>query len=349
MKIALVTGSYPPDTCGVGDYTSRLAQALEHRGVEIRIIRHDSWHMRNTNRILALIRDANPDLVHIQYPTAGFRRHLTPQLLSIAIPSVVTIHEFSEAHILRQLSLYPYFLRSRHVIFTTSFERDFALRRAPWISRRSSVIPVGSAITIGRSDERDSREIVYFGLYRPKKGIEEVLDLALLVKQRNLPYRVRLIGKPFPPGSSYHQELSDRSRDLPVLWSSNLDDQDVANLLSAASFGYMPYPDGASGRRTSLLALLANGVATVTTRGGQTPAELEHAVLFSSSAAEALDRIEEMRRDPVLRSRISEGGREYASRFSWDSIASKHFELYQGLLAGMQSSARMEASHKERE
>ncbi len=349
MKIALVTGSYPPDTCGVGDYTSRLAHALEYLGAEIRLIRHESWHLRHVSRILTSIRAQNPDLVHIQYPTAGFRMHLTPQMLSLAMPCVVTIHEFSEAHVLRQLSLYPYFLRSRHVIFTTPFERDFALRRAPWISRRSSVIPVGSAIMIGRRDQRDPLEIVYFGLYRPKKGIEEVLDLALLVKQRNLPYRVRLIGKPFPPGSSYHRELSDRSLDLPVLWSSDLDDQDVADLLSAASFGYMPYPDGASGRRTSLLALLANGVATVTTHGGHTPAELEQAVLFASTASEALDRIEEMRRDPGLRSRLSEKGREYASRFSWNSIASKHFELYQRLIAGMQSRTQTKAPDKERE
>ncbi len=347
MKIALVTGSYPPDTCGVGDYTSRLAHALEHLGVEIRIIRHESWHLRYLGRILASIRAESPDLVHIQYPTAGFRMHLTPQMLSLALPCAVTIHEFSEAHFLRQLSLYPYFLRSRHVIFTTPFERDFALRRAPWISRRSSVIPVGSAIMIGRRDQRDLQEIVYFGLYRPKKGIEEVLDLALLVKQRNLPFRVRLIGKPFPPGSSYHQELSDRSRDLPVLWSSDLGDQDVADLLSAASFGYMPYPDGASGRRTSLLALLANGVSTVTTRGGHTPADMESAVLFSSSASEALDRIEEMRRDPGLRSRMSEGGREYASRFSWDSIALKHFELYRRLIAGTQSHTQTKVPEKE--
>ena len=165
------------------------------------------------------IRAENPDLVHIQYPTAGFGKHLTPQVLSLAIPSVVTVHEFSEAHILRQLALYPFFLRSRHVLFTTPFERDFALRRAPWIARWSSVIPVGSAIMIGKQRERDPKEIVYFGLYRPKKGIEEVLDLAQLVKQRNLPYRIRMIGKPFPPGSSYYRELSDRARNLPVVWT----------------------------------------------------------------------------------------------------------------------------------
>jgi glycosyltransferase involved in cell wall biosynthesis len=334
MKIAFVTGSYPPDTCGVGDYTSRLAHALQRDGMGIQIVRRPTWHVSNLKNILVEIRAGKSDLVHIQYPTAGFGTHLTPQLLSLAIPCVVTIHEFSEAHILRKLSLYPFFLRSRHIIFTTPFEQAFGLRRAPWIARRSSVIPVGSAITIGKPRERDPYEIVYFGLFRPKKGIEEVLDLALLVKQRGLPYRIRMIGKPFPPGSSYYQELFDRSAGLPVQWENDRDDQSVADLLSACSFAYMPFPDGASGRRTSLLALLANGAATITTRGSHTPPGLETGVLFAESPEQALRKIEGLHSDRDALSRLSAAGRAYAARFSWESIAGQHRVLYESLLAG---------------
>ncbi len=339
MKIAIVTGSYPPDTCGVGDYTFRLVNALVGQGLDVDIIRHDSWHIKNLSRILTSVRAVKADLVHIQYPSAGFRKHLTPQLLSLAFPGVVTIHEMTKAHVLRKLSLYPYFLRSRHIIFTTPFERDFALRSAPWIARRSSVIPVGSYILVGRGREKQGNEIVYFGLFRPNKGLEDVLGLAQLIKQRGLPYRVRMIGKAFPPGSSYFQELSERSRDLPVLWNIDLDDTSVADILSAASIAYMPFPDGASGRRTSLLALLANGVATITTRGSHTPSGLENCALFAKDPEQALSEVQRLQ-DPVFRDRLSENSRSYAGQFSWDFIAGQHKELYERLVAKVRYPSR---------
>jgi glycosyltransferase involved in cell wall biosynthesis len=333
MKIALITGSYPPDTCGIGDYTAQLATALRQKGVVVEIICKTDWRLSNIGNIVKTIRSVNPDIVHIQYPTVGFGKKLTPQLLSLVIPSVVTVHEASEAHILRKLSLYPFFLRSRHVVFTTPYEQHFAVQRAPWISRNCSVIPVGSNIrTATREHERNLEEIIYFGLFRPQKGLEDVFTLASLIKQMNLKLHVRMIGKPYPQDSPYFKEFYRRSEDLPIKWNMDLADEVAADLLAQSSIAYMPFPDGASGRRASLLALLANGVATITTRGSHTPPSLEHAVLFSQGPEQALRLVEKMRADNVLRKRLSDNGRAYASQFSWDTIAQKHVDLYEKLI-----------------
>jgi glycosyltransferase involved in cell wall biosynthesis len=334
MKIAFITGSYPPDICGVGDYTCQLEKALTARGITTEVIGRTDWSIENLNALVRTIRSADPDLVHMQYPTVGYGWKITPQLLSLAVPGVITLHEVTEAHILRKLSLYPFSFRSRHIIFTTPFERDFAIQRAPWIARRSSVIPIGSNITTGvQGRARDRNEIVYFGLFRPKKGIEEVFELASLVKERNLPYHIHMIGKPFPVSSPYHTELYRRSQNLPIQWSTDLDDRSVADLLARAAMAYMPFPDGASGRRGSLLALLANGVITMTTRGPQTPSSLEKAVLFVEGCEQALSTIERVHGDSDLRERLCMNGHAYASQFSWDSIARQHVELYRKLLA----------------
>jgi glycosyltransferase involved in cell wall biosynthesis len=334
MKIALITGSYPPDADGIGDYTSQLVHSLIQQGVTVEVIHRTNWRLSNMGSIIKSIRACNPDIVHMQYPTAGYGRRLTPQLLSLLIPSVVTVHEASEAHILRKLSLYPFTLRSRHIIFTTPYEQHFVVRRAPWISQRCNVIPVGSSIRTGQFERnRNLTEVVYFGFFRPQKGLEEVFTLAELVKQKGLPFSVRLIGKPFPVDSPYFKELYRRSEKLPIKWDIDLAEDVVADLLSGVSMGYMPYPDGASGRRTSLLALLANGVATITTRGAHTPSSLDQAVLFTQDTGQALQLIEKIRSDDVLRNRLSENGRTYASQFRWDAIAKKHLELYENLLA----------------
>ncbi len=335
MHIAIITGSYPPQTCGIGDYTCHLEMALRGQGLEVQVLTRTDWSLSAIVDIVRTVKASAPDLVHIQYPTAGFGRRLTPQLLSLAIPSIVTIHEVSDAHMLRRLSLYPFSLRSKHIVFTTHFERSYALRYAPWIGPRSSVIPIGSNITTGRRyDHRRGSEIVYFGLFRPNKGAEDVLALAALIQERGLPLSVRMIGKAFPADSPYFRDLYRRSLGLPVRWERDLDDAAVADILSRAAIAYAPYPDGASGRRGSLLALLANGVATVTTRGPQTPLDLEDAVLFADAPEEALKLIGQVLADGDLRDRLSARGRDYASQFSWEAIARAHAALYQDLLAG---------------
>jgi glycosyltransferase involved in cell wall biosynthesis len=163
MKLAMVSGSYPPDVCGAADYTRRLAEALRARGVNVEVITGTDWGITNVPRVQRRIRTLGADLAHIQYPTVGYGRKLGPHLVGLLERAVVTLHEASQTHILRQLSLFP-LLFGRHIIFTNRFEQAYVNRIAPWVSQRSSVIPIGSNVPIGRADgERRLDEVVYFG------------------------------------------------------------------------------------------------------------------------------------------------------------------------------------------
>ncbi|MHB8845797.1 MAG: glycosyltransferase family 4 protein [Nitrospirota bacterium] len=333
MKIAMLTGSYPPDVCGVGDYTNRLTSALERQGIRTEVIHDADWRLLHAGKVLKRIRSLRADLVHIQYPTVGFGAHLTPQFLSLLTPCIITLHEISQAHVLRRLALYPFSLRSRHIIITTDFDRRYAISRAPWIRRRSSVIPVGSNIVgLDRSGERTRDDIVYFGMIRPERGIEEVLKLASLVKDRGLPFTLRLVGTPHPNANAYFGSLQKRSRGLPVIWDVGLSDEKVAELLAHTRIAYMPFPDGASERRTSLFALLGNGVPTITTKGAATPEALEHAVVISQGPQDAIAAIGRIVSDNRYREELAARARTYARHFSWESIAIQHKELYERLL-----------------
>jgi glycosyltransferase involved in cell wall biosynthesis len=91
MKVLLITGSFPPMRCGVGDYTHQLALTLARvPGVVVAVLTSraaasfethaafeffpivEAWNWSEVGPILKTIRSWSPDLVHIQYPTQGY-------------------------------------------------------------------------------------------------------------------------------------------------------------------------------------------------------------------------------------------------------------------------------------
>ncbi|MGH7670055.1 MAG: glycosyltransferase family 4 protein [Gemmatimonadaceae bacterium] len=95
---------------------------------------------------------------------------------------------------------------------------------------------------------------------------------------------------------------------------------EVAACLGACDVVLQPYQDGASGRRTTLMAPLRNGVPVVTNRGSATEPEWEssQAVEFADRAQpRALgDAVVRLLDDPERRRRIGAAGAElYARRF----------------------------------
>ena len=269
MRIALLTGVSAHGACGVGDYTRRLAPALRSIGVEAEIVSAGRWRLSDVEAAIRTLDKFGPDIAHLQYPAPGAGYRLGPQFFAVKKTSVVTLHEASQSHILRKLSLFPFTIRASHLIFTSEYERQFMGRWAPWTARISSVIPIGSNIERAESqgNARCGEEVVCFGLIMPKKGLEEVLRLAEVIKKAGSGLRVRIVGKPSAGHEVYFEELRRRSKYLPIVWETNLDDEQVATLLASCAVGYLPFPDGASERRSSLKAMLANGIAVVTTRG----------------------------------------------------------------------------------
>lgn len=120
MRVMLISGSFPPMKCGVGDYTAQLAQALAHTadtsvavladiaasqtdiaapGLEILPVAH-GWVFSDLPAILRTIQDWHPDIIHIQYPGQGYGKRkipwLLPSILAIVLrkPIVQTWHEY---------------------------------------------------------------------------------------------------------------------------------------------------------------------------------------------------------------------------------------------------------------
>ena len=334
MKITIITGSYPPEVCGVGDYTRSLVQSLRQAGASVEVFHGTNWSPSSSRETTRRLLDIPADIRHIQYPTRGYGWQLGPQLLALATPMIATLHEASQAHLLRQLSLLPFTLRSPRVIFTTEYERAYATRLAPWIAGRSSCIPIGSNVAVMEGVAKPpSRTATYFGLFRQQKGLEQVLEVASIFKRRGRGLRVRIVGAPVPGCEEYYANLRSSAEGLPIDWQVALPEEELALELAKTRVAYLPFPDGASERRSSLIAMMMNFVAVVTTRGAHTPPSMDGAVAWASSAAEAAEILERLLNQSQEQATLQQRAKAYASRFAWQHIAEQHLQVYSEVMS----------------
>ena len=258
MRVMMMTGAWPPEACGVGDYTAKLADHLDGGAEVIRYRPGGSYTRRPVSTVLSDIVRAAPDVIHIQYPAAGYLRSVVPSILALhpTVRTVVTLHEFSIFRSYRS----PWFLPFRFadaLVFTNEVERGAFEKRFGRRKRNTAVIPIGSNIPAGRPSERDARSVVHFGLLMPGKGIERFFELAALLKSDD--FRLFLIGSAPAGAETYRRWIEAECRRLDIRLHIDRSERDVADLLQTMRFAYLPFPDGASEKRGSLLAVLETG------------------------------------------------------------------------------------------
>lgn len=333
MKIYL-TGYASGLACGVSDYTMALAKSLRLNSSDVDVEVMDGLDFRNISSLL----QAKNTILHIQYPAAVYRLSLTPQLLAWLYrhKTVITIHEYTQAHWSRKVAMTA-FARAATLIFTSDFERNAylaAFRR----SSKTSVIPIGSNIPAGKVVNEvmtGCRKVLFFGLIRQNKGLEEFITLARLARGAGSGQKFIVVGC-IPAGfEKFYQQMFELAASCgdSINWHLNLPDEQVAQLIAECSCAYLHYPDGATARRGSLMAALANGVPVITSRGAATPPDWADCVSFAGSPAEAMVCLDRLDNDPILRRKQISAGFKLMEKHSWDQIASEHIQLYRGIVA----------------
>lgn len=339
MNIALLS-SYPPVACGVGDYTAQLEQHLMSLDVKVKVFTHENWAISHVKNIWTQIMAFEPDVIHIQYPTVSFGSSLAPQIIAAAawcrrIPVVVTIHEFSQAHILRKLAILPFGLFSKAFIFTTQFELECYRKWSPITPRQTAIIPIGSSIPFLPEGEvkRDKDSAVYFGLIRPNKGLEDFIELARLSAQQQKQFKFHIIGSPQVQSQDYYENLRRDTVSLSnIQWHTGLTPDAIADILTQSEYTYLPFPDGASERRSSLLAALGNGTVVLTTMGDQTPSHFKDMVVFVNNPQQAMNQLGALRNDLDKCRQIRSTIYDMMKRYSWDGIAQSHMAVYEAYI-----------------
>jgi glycosyltransferase involved in cell wall biosynthesis len=325
-RICLIVGDPTTQYCGVKNYAERLGKALGDIGLNAELAAPPDWGIKSFPNFCETLRRQQFDIVHVQYPSIGNRSSLLPHflgLMRVAKGVVVTLHEYSAMPMLQRLSTHLFRFTSDQLLFTVDAE-SIKYGRS-W--KQKLVIPIGSNVPAFSSKSPRMLDVLYFGQIRPNKGLEEFLELASRSKQHGKPFRYRVVGSVAPRRAEYYDAL--RTQATPgVEWLIGLSFERVAELMASSLAAYLPYPDGASYRRGSLLAALTNGLPPITTINSETPREMLGVLLSTKGPDEALLHLERLIADPGHASAISEAGRTFAERFSWTEIARQHELVY---------------------
>jgi glycosyltransferase involved in cell wall biosynthesis len=218
---------------------------------------------------------------------------------------------------------------SKKIILTNEVEKCFA-RRFLINSNKISIIPIASNIVQSNYSNREFEErkidLAYFGHIRPIKGIEEFLNAVSTIKNVK---EVAIIGQKLEKYSDFFDYIFKKSEELGIKLIVNKKEDEVADFLSNVKIVYLPFPDGISSRRGSLLASINNSCIIVSKRSSNPETNSffqEHCYLLNNSE-EASSLIDQILTTPFALKEST----KLRFMFSWDAVVQQHKELYSSL------------------
>lgn len=299
MRILLVAGSYPPDLCGVADYIFRLESTLKSFenitiGVIVTknnfrkedhltnfLIEVEGWYWSELGRIKNAIKEWQPDIIHIQYPTQGFFNQRMPELLPLifrvlGFKTVITLHEPPPNKYRTQLlSLLP-ILGSIGIIYVRPNLKDYYFPSIWKVlgNRKTALIFNSAAISKANLSEVHAadiktellngrkRLIVFFGFIYRNKGLEDILEV--MNPEVDQVIFIGSIGD-----MSYVDQLKlmakNKGVDKYINFTGFLDKQIVESYLAVADVVILPFKDGGGIWNSSIHSAVIQGTFVITT------------------------------------------------------------------------------------
>jgi glycosyltransferase involved in cell wall biosynthesis len=395
MQITLLSGEYPPQPGGVGDYTQQLARALRRRGHTVATLTIEAgslvayeageapdaerramlaggrldWSPRCWPAVIAALDRLRPAWLQIQYQTGAYGMQPGVNLLPWRLRGLagrtrvaVTFHDLLVPYLFPKAGPARRWVNARlardadAVVATNKADQAALARLVGRYARHQppARIPIGSNIPVapppgynrsawraGLSVAPDELLVAYFGLLGTSKGVDTLVEALAAVRA---PWRLLIIGGAATAPQDIAHAATVRARVAAlglgprVTEIGHVSAEQVSAHLLAADLAALPFRDGASFRRGSLLAALAHGCPVLTTE----PADPDDDALLAGAAvlvppgepvalAAAIERLADA---PQARKALGAAGPPLAARFSWDAIARRHEDLYQKLGAG---------------
>jgi glycosyltransferase involved in cell wall biosynthesis len=327
--------------------------------------RVNRWWWQAGNAVVDVALRYELDVVNVQYQAAAYDMRIPainflPWRLRDVTRSLVTFHDlrhpylFPKAGRLRQWVVHRLARSADGVIVTNRQDQD-RLQAAGVGVTAIREIPIGSNITVhptssaaveevrhGLGLGRDDKLLGYFGFINPSKGPD-----LLLAALAELPHRYHLLFVGGRTGSSdatnqaFLQEIealiAEKGLAQRVHWSGFLEDRLLSAHFLACDIMVMPYRDGVSLRRGTLMAILAHGRPLVTAPPDGSAAPLIHGqnvwMAPVDDPARLGEAIQQVVGDESLRRRLSAGAEELSGQFRWERIAAETAEFYQEIIA----------------
>jgi glycosyltransferase involved in cell wall biosynthesis len=322
-----------------------------------------TWGWGALGRIRRWSQAQKLDVVNIQYQAAAYNMAAFVHILPVRLDDVrvvTTFHDllvpylFPKAGPLRYQAVLTLARSSDGVIVTNRGDQERLVSEKSIASLRH--IPIGSNIkpeppsdynrAVWRAAlgfQPDDIVVGYFGFLNASKGIETLLQAVRIARNGNQPVKLLMIGgrtgSSDPSNIVYAREVEEMIEDLGLIdhinWTGFVDGPAVSGHLLAADLIALPYRDGVSLRRGSLMAALAHGCTIITTHPEIEIPELSgdkclRLIPTDSPTALAIA-IEDLADNPELCQQMGRNARDLAQEFTWESIAARTAAYFEEL------------------
>ena len=317
------------------------------------------WNWPSLTEVADVVIRHDIEIVNLQYQAAAYDMrspaiNFLPWRLKGVAPTIVTFHDlrvpylFPKAGGLRERAVRGLARRAQGCIATNL--SDFR-RLTAWTDGTVRQIPIGSNIAAYEPNEVEIAEaraafnlsdgdilLGYFGFLNETKGADTLIDaLAQLDDRYHLVFIGGQTGASDPDNNqAFLAQLRGRIDRLGLVgrvhWTGFLSPAQVSSNLTAADVMVMPYRDGVSLRRGTLMAVLAHGRPLITTIPAEPSPEFRHREnMWLVPPDDAPTLAESVKLLTVDRARLAQlglGARTLAQAYDWDIIATQTAEFY---------------------
>jgi len=369
MRVAIISGSYPNMKCGVGDYTRVLVDFINKIGIKVKVITSKneevisdgisepivfSWDWRCIKKIYNYCKKNDINIIHIQYPTRGYGYKIGVNLLPLYIKIknlfsiqkinvMTTLHEFSQSHFLRKISVIPLVLFSDEIILTNNEEKEIIMKLFPFLKKdKFKIIHIGSNILPTNFLENklyeNNHTITYFGFIRPDKGLEMLLKAIILTKvYAEDDFRLNILAE-LNDKNEYHCKIKNLLKQLnidknKIKITGYLPESQISEYLQRSNLSVLPFRDGLTYRRGSFIASVVHDIPVLSTYTELTSPDLydifkEYLVKPNDvfGLAKNIDKFfynDEYKNTLILKTK------KIKNLFDWEKIAYEHKLIYE--------------------
>ncbi len=308
MKICMIT-SYPPDKCGVSDYSERLIKELRKSGNDVMVISREGNGFRNDKSIerfiatkkvkrsiaqiaeelkslwrakkdaeksFGIVKHFGADIVHIQYEPGLYNLFFVPMVVSklkkCGIKSVVTIHgvDYFPLSVFHKIFLYG---KPDKMIVHTKHHHDILKASLPGrLDNKIETIPMG---LVKEKRGAEGNYILFFGFLNQHKGVEELLRAFAKVDTDLKLVVVGSINPVYKPDVEYKNKIKKLIEALGVskrveFVYSFVPFKKLENYIKNSMFVIFPYRSSYSGGQSQTIAdSLAFGKPLIATKPAQ--------------------------------------------------------------------------------
>ena len=312
----------------------------------------NAWKIPALSVLVEIINKIKPDIIDYQYPTTAYRRKLFSNILPLLLlirgiktPLITTFHEFAEVKVLGKLRSFLLFTLSPNVIFKNKADLDILLPYS--IHKKCKFIPLGASILRAKTSQKkrntlksklnipeDNTILIFYGFLDENKGIDDLISALGILHSENIKVTLIIVGG--YKDQTYYNYLNTLANTSgiseSIRWLGFIGDDDLGPYFAIADIAVLPYKNGVSYRRSTLLTAMAHELPIISTNGPYVPHSFVNnnniMLIDPNKPIQISQAIIKILNDKILRSRLEMGSRSLIKMHDWEKVVNETVSFY---------------------